>query len=212
MLKGTHLPVTIRKIQVGYINSPYFKDLYLYLTQNKLPSSKSAICKVEVLAERYIILDSLLFKLVPIPEKETSLLAIPEMYADNIITLYYSSLFVGHLGVIKTYLMIANKFFIPDIMHYLHSYIKGCHMCQLSRKDKTPTRQLQARINLNCRPLSRLNMDLKVMPGSHKGHKFSLCVIDKVTNYLITVPIYHSGSEEIGDSLIDNVISKKGIT
>ena len=32
-----------------------------------------------------------------------------------------------------------------------------------------------------------------------------------MTNYLITVPIYHSRSEEIGDALIDNVISKYGI-
>ena len=190
---------------MGYLNSPYFKDLYLYLTQNKLPSAKNAVHKVEVLAERYIILDSLLFKLVTIPQKETALLAIPEMYADKIITLYHSSLFVGHQGVIKTYLMIADKFLIPDLMHYLHSYIKGC------QKDKTPTRQLQIRINLNYRPLSRLSMDLNVMPRSHKGHKFTLCIIDEVTNYLITVPIYHSRSGEIGDILIDNVISKYGI-
>ena len=40
--------------------SPYFKDLYLFLAQNKLPSTKTAICKVEMLAEKYI-LDSLLF-------------------------------------------------------------------------------------------------------------------------------------------------------
>ena len=61
VLKGTHLPMTVKKIQAGYLHSPYFKDLYLYLTQNKLPSSKKAICKVEVLAERYILLDLLLF-------------------------------------------------------------------------------------------------------------------------------------------------------
>ena len=61
VLKGTHLPVTIKEIQVGYLNSPYFKDLYLYLSQNKLPSPKGAIHKVEVLAERCILLDSLLF-------------------------------------------------------------------------------------------------------------------------------------------------------
>ena len=137
VLKGTHLPVTIKEIQEGYLNSPYFKDIYLYRTQNKLPSSKSAIHKIEVLAERYIILDSLLFKLVTIQEKETALLAIPEICADKIITLYHSSLFVGHQGVIKTYLMIADKFFIPNLMHYLHSYLKGCYICQLSRKDKT---------------------------------------------------------------------------
>ena len=29
VLKGTHLPVEIKEIQVGYLYSPYFKDLYL---------------------------------------------------------------------------------------------------------------------------------------------------------------------------------------
>ena len=51
-------------------------------------------------------------------------------------------------------------------------------------------------------------MDLKVMTNSYKGHKFILCIIDEVTNYLITVPIYHSSSEEVGDALIENIISK----
>ena len=101
VLKGTHLNVTIKETQKRYLNSPYFKDLYLYLTQNKLSSSKSAMCKVKVLAERYILLDSLLFKLNTNPEKKTALLAIPEMCADNIITLYHSSVFDGHQGVIK---------------------------------------------------------------------------------------------------------------
>ena len=96
-------------------------------------------------------------------------------------------------------------------MHYLHYYIKGCHICQLSKKDNIPTRQFQTRINLNCRPLSRLSMDFKVMSKSRKGHKFILCITDEMTNYLITVPIYHARSKEIGDALINNVISKYGI-
>ena len=45
------------------------------------------------------------------------------------------------------------------------------------------------------------------MPRSQKGHKFILCIIDEMTNYLITVPIYHSRSEEIGETLIEHVIS-----
>ena len=43
VMKGTHLPVTVMKIQAGYLINPYFKDLYLYLAQNKLPSTKTAI-------------------------------------------------------------------------------------------------------------------------------------------------------------------------
>ena len=49
------------------------------------------------------------------------------------------------------------------------------------------------------------------MPKSYRGHKFILCVTDEMTNNLITMPIYQARSEEIGDTLIDNVISKYGI-
>ena len=122
---------------------------------------KTAIQKVETLAERYILLDSLLFKIVTTPGKDTSLLALPEVCADK---LYYSNVFEGHQGVIKTYLTISDKYFIPGLIHYLHSYINGCHICQLSHTEKPPTRQLQSRININYRLISRLSMDLKVMP------------------------------------------------
>ena len=81
-------------------------------------------------------------------------------------------------------------------------------MCQLACNEKPPTRQLQFRIKPNYVPLSRLSMDLKVMPRSYKGHKFILCIIDEVTNYLITVPIHQAKSEEVGEVLIENVITK----
>ena len=110
------------------------------------------IKKVEILAEKYILLDSLVFKLTTVPGKETAFLAFPEMCVDKIITLYHSNLFAGHQGVIKTYLTINDRFIIPNLMYYLRLYIKGCHICQLNRKDKPPVRQLQTRINLNYRP------------------------------------------------------------
>ena len=100
--------VEVKEIQADYLYSPYFKDLYLYLSQHKLQSSKSAIRKLETLSEKYVLLDSLLFRISP--EKETAVLAIPETCAYNIITLYHKSLFAGHQGVIKTYLTISDKF------------------------------------------------------------------------------------------------------
>ena len=73
--------------------------------------------KLETLSEKYVLLDSLLFRINP--EKETAVLAIPEECVYKIITLYHKSLFAGHPGVIKTYLMISDKFFIPNLIHYL---------------------------------------------------------------------------------------------
>ena len=55
VLKGTHLPVTVKQIQARHLISTYLKDLYLYVAQNKLPSTKSATWKVEMLEEKYIL-------------------------------------------------------------------------------------------------------------------------------------------------------------
>ena len=205
VVKGTHLPLTIKEIQAGYLSSLYFKDIYLYLAHNRLPDKKVAMKRVELLAEKYIMLDSLLFKLTTILGNETALLAIPEICADKIITLYHSNLFAGHQGVIKMYLTISDRIYIPNLMHYIRSYIKGCHICQLNRKDKLPDRQLQPRINLNYRPLLKLRMDLKVMPKSYKGDGYILCVIDEVTNYRITAPVKQAKSEEVGEILINSI-------
>ena len=162
--------------------------------RNLHSQSKIYICILhKINYQRYILLDSLLFKLNTSSEKETALLAIPEICADQIITLYHSSLFAGHQGVIKTYLNIVDKFFIPDLVHYLCSYIKVVTYVNFLTKTRS-LRAISSRIKL-----SRQSMDLKVMPKSHKGHRFILCVIDEVTNYLITIPIYHARSEKNGD-------------
>ena len=71
-----------------------------------------------------------------------ALLTIPEVYADKIITLYHLSLFAGHQGVIETYLTISDKFIVPNLIHPLQPYIKGCHICQLKHNEKPPTIQL----------------------------------------------------------------------
>ena len=142
VLKGTYLPFKIKEIQAGYLHSPYFKDLYLYLSQIKLPSSKPSIRRIETLAEKNVLLAALLFRISS--EKETTVLAVPETCADKIIALYHKSLFAGYQGVIKTYLTISDNFFIPNMIHHLRSYIKGCHLCQLACNEKPPQG--------NCRP------------------------------------------------------------
>ena len=68
-------------------------------------AKRSSLKKVETLAENFVLLDSLLFKLVITPDKETALLAVPEICVDKIIALYHVSLFAGHQGVVKHILL-----------------------------------------------------------------------------------------------------------
>ena len=46
------------------------------------------------------------------------------------------------------------------------------------------------------------------MPRSYRGDRYILCIIDEVTNYIITAPIKQSKSEEVGEALINSVFSK----
>ena len=48
VLQGTHLPLTIKEIQAGYLTSPIFEDIYQFLAQSKLPSKRNAMHKVEI--------------------------------------------------------------------------------------------------------------------------------------------------------------------
>ena len=107
--------------------------------------------------------------------------------------------------MIKTYLTINDKFFIPNLIHYLRSYIRGCHVCQLNRNEKPPSIQLQTRIDLNSRHLSRLSIDLKAMPRSSKAYKFMLCVI-VLYNILLLINhyIHNSTTKCHSRSMSDN--------
>ena len=75
VLKGTHLPVTMKEIQAGYLSSPFFRNIYLSLPQNKLPPLISVIRRTETLTEEYLLLPSLLFRLNTKPHKEAANLA-----------------------------------------------------------------------------------------------------------------------------------------
>ena len=49
------------------------------------------------------------------------------------------------------------------------------------------------------------------MPKSQKGHKYVLCIIDVAINFLIAVPIFQARSEEVGEALLEHVITKHSI-
>ena len=43
------------------------------------------------------------------------------------------------------------------------------------------------------------------MPKSYKGDRYILCMIDEVTNYIITAPVKQAKLEEVGEIFINSV-------
>ena len=61
LLKGPHFHMPLKETQAGYLTSLYFKNIYLYIAQNKLLSPEVAVRQVDTQTNKYLLLDSLLF-------------------------------------------------------------------------------------------------------------------------------------------------------
>ena len=64
VLRDTNLCVDLRDLKATYLTSPHFRDIYLYLLQNRMPLEKGAAKRLDQNARNYLILDGLLFKIL----------------------------------------------------------------------------------------------------------------------------------------------------
>ena len=78
VLRDTNLCVDLRDLKAAYLTSPHFRDIYLYLLQNRMPLGKGAARRLDQNARNYLILDGLLFKILDDGEgKLDTVLCIP---------------------------------------------------------------------------------------------------------------------------------------
>ena len=98
-----------------------------------MPKSWKDAKRIAITSQDYMLLDSLLFKIVPdkIRDEPTCVLCIPTSKVDILLDAYHSSLVGGHAGITKCYLTISKRFYCPNLSNHIRAYITGCHVCQL---------------------------------------------------------------------------------
>ena len=170
VLRDTNLCVDLRDLKAAYLTSPHFRDIYLYLLQNRLPLGKRAAKRLDQNARNYLILDGLLFKILDHGEGNLDpVLCIPTSKVHILLNAYHSSLLGGHTGITKCYHTISLRFYCLNLAENLRAYITGCHVYQLFKKGKDFKRPYQKRININVPAMTKISMDIKQMPVN-KGY------------------------------------------
>ena len=97
VLRDTNLCVDLRDLKAAYLTSPHFRDIYLYLLQNRMPLGKGAARRLDQNARNYLILDGLLFKILDDGEgKLDTVLCIPTSKVHILLNAYHSSIIGGH--------------------------------------------------------------------------------------------------------------------
>ena len=116
MLRDTNLCVDLRNLKAAYFTSPHFRDIYLYLFQNRLPLGKGAARRLDQNARNYLILDGLLFKILDDGEGNLdTVLCIPTSKVHILLNAYHSNILGGHTGITKCYHTISQMFYCPNL-------------------------------------------------------------------------------------------------
>ena len=197
ILRGTQLPGNLKDLKAAYLTSPHFRDIYIYLLQNKLPLKKATAKRVEANSRDYMTLDGLLFKIVEGKREEPfTVLCIPTSKVHVLLEYYHSSIMAGHPGIRKSFMTISQRFYCPNLEDQLRAYITGCHTCQLFKKGKHFDRPFQKRINLNVPAMTRISMDMKEMPPSN-GYTHILVLLCEISNFMVALPLHSTRTQTI---------------
>ena len=107
-------------------------DINVYLSQNKCPKSRKSAKSIVRMAQDYMLLDGLLFKIThdKLRDEPSSVLCIPTLKVDMLLDSYHSSLLGGHAGITKCYMTICQRFYCPNLSNHIRAYImRGCFRC-----------------------------------------------------------------------------------
>ena len=88
----------------------------------------------------------------------------------EVLTQYHDHPLTGHPGIFKTYLLVSQDYWWPDLKQFVKNYVKGCAMCQMTEscthKLKIPIFPITT--ERNSTPFEMVAMDLIVdLPRSN---------------------------------------------
>ena len=200
MLRDTNLCVDLRDLKVAFLTSTHFRDIYLYLLQNRVPLGKGAAKQLNQNARNYQILDGLLFKILDDGEGNLdTVLCIPTSKVHILLNTYHSSILGGHTGITMCYHTISQRFYCSNLAENLRAYNPGCHVCQMFKKGKDFKRLYQKRINLNVPAMTKISMDIKQMPVN-KGYSQISVMLCEATTYMVALPLMSTRNPHILDA------------
>ena len=167
ILTRSRFPDGLKDLEAAYTHSACFKDIYVYLKYNKLPSNPRKAHQTQINANNHFLLGTLLFKLTPNKLGVMNpVLCVPPSKMDLVLDHYHSSLLGGHQGMNKTLMTLQERFFCPRLGDIVRSYIVSCHVCQLFKNSKRFDRPfLQRKYDINQGTMTCISMDIKHMPA-----------------------------------------------
>ena len=208
-----YIPISIEELSAEYDKSPFFKDIYKYITKGHIPPQIRGQALRQTECEDYLVMDDGLFR-IKVPKDKSIvpslLLVIPETYVPTILCQYHDSLLAGHHGVTRMYLTLEEKFYANNLFNSIRKYVQSCHTCHTRSAKEPGYKTYHTRIPYGFRPMSKISADIKWIPLSNQGFNYILFAICEISNYVIGIPVQKANAVTIAEALLNRVVYQFG--
>jgi len=209
--------LSIKLCPQDYISDPFYGDIYVYLSQNKLPDEDKLARDTILKAERMFISDDKLLYHLKSPRSakkatDTPVICqrvIPDRYVE--LLLQYCHIISGHASVDILYANISQKYTFRNAYQRTLDHTRQCHVCSYTKSQyKTPIAHLRPVRTTGL--FEDLSVDLITYGQRDSYGKQNLLVaIEYLTNYVILVPLRTASAIECFEVLIDRVFTRVGV-
>ena len=208
-----NVPITIKELRAEYKNSPFFKDIMIYITKGYCKYVGKAQRWFKMQCEDYVVINGVLFRIKYDRAEKGNLslvLCVPEKYVPTILYQYHTPILAGHPEILKLYETIRRKYYFPNMFIVIRQYVISCLECQsMKNKEGSPSIHYP-RIPLDTRPLARISLDIKEMPPSIFGFKNILVCVCEQTNWVKGIPLASQEANVIADAIYFKIICEHG--
>ena len=117
---------------------------------------------------------------------------------------------IGHWGVDKTYALLKERFFWPNMYSYTENFVSYCTTCQQTKCDTHPPKAPMIPMFIPEAPMQFVSIDIAYMPTDSDGYKYILLAGDIFSKYIQAIPLRDQTAPSIVRAFENNWIFTHG--
>lgn len=139
------------------------------------------------------------------------LLCVPLALRKRVLEELHDDVTSGHLGVLKTYTKVRNRFFWKNLERTVRKYVKRCEACQKTKSDAGLMKGNLQPIEYPSAPFSMVGIDLMgSLTLTTRRNRYIIVLIDFFTKYVEAEPLKNMRSQTIADWFVNKIVMRYG--
>lgn len=132
---------------------------------------------------------------------------VPKNHRKELLNKYHDQPTSGHLGILKTFERLAQRFYWPKMKCDITRYVNRCSVCLAHKPEQKKPAGFMSRHPVVNKPWQMISVDIVgPLPRSTKGFTYILSVVDCFTKFALFFPMRSATASQVTQKLEEGVL------